>query len=122
MAGLCEGGNEPPGSLKANKRSARVPRLDHIKNEEIRHRMDAEETVLNRIENKSLKWFGHLMRMGEDRWPKQIYQWKPPGRRRKGRLKRTWDNEVMEVMHKRGLRTEDAQDRRLWRIGTGRRQ
>ncbi|KAJ4435246.1 hypothetical protein ANN_23824 [Periplaneta americana] len=60
------------------RRSARVSRLDHIKNEEIRHRMDAEETVLKRIENKSLKWFGHLMRMGEDRWPKQIYQWKPP--------------------------------------------
>ncbi|KAJ4426331.1 hypothetical protein ANN_27145 [Periplaneta americana] len=50
--------------------------------------MDAEETVLNRIENKSLKRFGHLMRMGEDRWPKQIYQWKPPGRRGKGRPKK----------------------------------
>ncbi|KAJ4428218.1 hypothetical protein ANN_24234 [Periplaneta americana] len=68
-----------------------------------------------------LKWFGHLMRMSEDRWPKQIYQWKPPGRRGRGRPKRTWDNEVMEVMHKRGLRNEDAQDRSLWRIGTGRR-
>ncbi|KAJ4436792.1 hypothetical protein ANN_16924 [Periplaneta americana] len=35
------------------------------------HRLDAEETVLNRIENKSSKWFSHLMRMSEDRWPKQ---------------------------------------------------
>ncbi|KAJ4444571.1 hypothetical protein ANN_06366 [Periplaneta americana] len=93
--------------------NARVSRLDHIKSEEIRHRMDAEETVLNRIENKSLKWFDHVMRMGEDRWPKQIYQWKPPRRRGRGRPKKTWDSEVMEVMHKRALRTEDAQDKAL---------
>ena len=70
------------------RRSARVSRLDHIKNQEIRNRMDAEETVLERIERKGLQWFGHLMRMDEGRWPKQIYEWKPPGRRRRGKPKK----------------------------------
>ena len=42
------------------RRSARVSRLQWIMNEEIRRRMEAEETVLERIDKRGLKWFGDL--------------------------------------------------------------
>jgi hypothetical protein len=83
--------------------------------------MNAEESVIDRIKNKGLNWFGHVLRMEEGRWPKQLYQWKPPGKRKRGRPNKSWNKEMMTAMQSRGLSIEDAQDRRLWRIGTGRR-
>jgi hypothetical protein len=31
--------------------------------------MQADETVSDRIEARKLRWFGHVMRMPEERWP-----------------------------------------------------
>jgi hypothetical protein len=45
------------------RRSARVSRLEHISNQEIRTRMNAEESIIDRIKNKGLNWFGHVLRM-----------------------------------------------------------
>ena len=71
------------------RRSARRSRLERIRNEQIRREMSAEETVIERIEKKSLKWFGHLLRMEETRWPKRIFQWTPPGKQKRGRPHRS---------------------------------
>jgi hypothetical protein len=103
------------------RRSARVSRLEHVSNQEIRTRMNAEESIIDRIKNKGLNWFGHLLKMEVDRWPKQLYQWKPPGKRKRGRPNKSWREEMMTAMQSRRLNIEDAQDRRLWRIRTGRR-
>jgi hypothetical protein len=35
--------------------------------------MNAEESIIDRIKNKGLSWFGHVLRMEEERWPKQLY-------------------------------------------------
>jgi hypothetical protein len=102
------------------RRSARVSRLEHISNQEIRTRMNAEKSIIDRIKNKGLKWFGHVLRMEEERWPKQLYHWKPPGKRKRGRPRKSWREEMMPAMQSRGLSIEDAQDRRLWRTDTGR--
>jgi hypothetical protein len=69
-------------------RSARVSRLEHINNEEIRKRMDTEEGAIERIQKRGLIWFGHVLRMGEERWPQQMYKWKPPGKQKWGRPKK----------------------------------
>jgi hypothetical protein len=102
------------------RRSARVSRLEHISNQEIRIRMNAEESITDRIKNKGLNWFGHVLKMEEERWSKQIYQWKPPWKSKRGRPNKSWREEMMTAMQSRGLNIEDAQDRRLWRTGTGR--
>ena len=47
--------------------------------------MQAERSVLDRIQRRQLKWYRHLLRMEDRRWPKKIYQWTPHGRRRRGR-------------------------------------
>jgi hypothetical protein len=40
--------------------------------------------------------------------------------KKRGRPKKSWREEMMTAMQSRGLNIEDAQYRRLWRIGTGR--
>jgi hypothetical protein len=60
--------------------------LERVPNEEIR-RMQAGETVLDRIAARKLRWFGHVMRMLEERRPVIIHSWIPPGRRKRGRTR-----------------------------------
>ena len=36
--------------------------------------MQAEQSILDRIQRRKLKWYGHLLRMEDSHWPKKIYQ------------------------------------------------
>jgi hypothetical protein len=58
------------------RRSARKSKLDRVPNDEIMRIMQAEETVLDRTEAIKLRWFGHVMRMPEERCPAIIHSWK----------------------------------------------
>ena len=83
--------------------------------------MGAEENVIDRIEKRKLKWFGHLMRMQQQSWPKRIFQWTPAGTGIRGRPRRSWSQQIKEIMDTRGIKEEDVLDREEWRLGTGRR-
>ena len=59
------------------RRSARVLRLQKkIPNSTIRSKMQPEQSILNRIQRRHLKWYGHILRMEDSCWPK-ICQWTP---------------------------------------------
>jgi hypothetical protein len=94
--------------------------LEAVPSEEVRRIMRAEDTVLDTIEARKLRWFGHVMRMPEDRWPAIIHSWIPSGRRKRRPRRRSWRDCIMEEMEK-GMREEDAQDWILCRRGLGRR-
>jgi hypothetical protein len=79
--------------------------------------MDLDKTISDRVEEKQLVWYGHLQRMSEERWPKKIWEWTPHGRRRRGRPRRTWSNNIKEAMTARDLDDQDIQDRSRWRRG-----
>jgi hypothetical protein len=49
------------------RRSARKSKLERVRDEEIKLKMQAGETVLGRIEIRNLKWFGYVVRMPEER-------------------------------------------------------
>ena len=67
------------------RRSMRISRLQHVRNTYIRQEMEAEETVIDRTEKGSLQWYGHIQRMSEE-----TLTWMVPGRRKRGRARRTW--------------------------------
>jgi hypothetical protein len=73
-------------------------KFERVPNMEIRKIMQAEETVLDRIETRKLRWFWHFMRMPEERCPAIIHSWIPPGRRNRGRPRRSWRDGVTEAM------------------------
>ena len=104
------------------RRSAGISRLDHIRNDDIRRTMGTEETIIDTIERKRLAWYGHLERMNEDRWPKKVWRWIPPGRRKRGRPLRRWKMDVREAMDTKGLQEGDWEDRQLWRLRSEKRQ
>jgi hypothetical protein len=44
-----------------------------------------------------------------------MWEWTPHGRRRRGRPRRTWSNNIKEAMTARELDEQDIQDRSRWR-------
>jgi len=55
-----------------------------------------------------LKWYVHVVRIEDNRWPKRIMTWSPEGRRRRGRPEVKWEKEVERVMKQMNLIPEDA--------------
>ncbi|XP_073994543.1 uncharacterized protein [Rhodnius prolixus] len=101
------------------RRSCGVSRLQRIPNSEIREKAKVEKTILYTIETKRLKWYGHLMRMDEDRWPRRIHSFTPQERRKRGRPRKRWMEGVEQAMAARGLREGDWEDRERWLLGIG---
>jgi hypothetical protein len=67
------------------RRSCRVSRLQRITNEEIKRRINKGKNVIEKMEERRLKWYGHVRRMEDHCWRKKILQWHPPCRRKRGR-------------------------------------
>ena len=61
-------------------------------------------------------WFGHVIRMNEIRSVKKIFEGKLEGRRRKGRPRLRWINDVEDDLRKLGMKRwrKKALDREEW--------
>ena len=59
--------------------------------------------------------YGHIQRMEEGRLPKIVMKWSPPGRRKRGRPKLTWAEEIRGLMGENGLMEEEWNDRDTWK-------
>jgi hypothetical protein len=97
------------------RRSARKSRKEKVRNVTIREIMAVGKNILEVIEEKRLRWFGHVERMPGNRLPQKILEWEPEGTRRRGRPKERWIDGVRRSMTSRGLREEDTRDRDRWR-------
>jgi hypothetical protein len=72
-------------------------------------------SLLDDIKTKQLQWYGHVQRMVEGRLPKEVMEWRPSGRRKRGRPKLTWAEGIRGMMGEKGLQEEDWTDRNNWR-------
>jgi hypothetical protein len=54
--------------------------------------MGVTQTILERMENNMLKWYGYVLHMEDNRWPKRMTRL-PEGRRR-GRHEMKWEGEA----------------------------
>ena len=57
------------------------------RNNVIREKINIKSSVLDYIRYKQLNWYGHVQRMNEEKLPRKILGWCPPGRRRIRRRK-----------------------------------
>ena len=72
------------------RRWARYSRLEKIKNNVIREKVDIKNSVLGYMRYSQLNWYGHVQRMDEERLPRKILESCPPRRRRKRRPRNSW--------------------------------
>ena len=53
---------------------------------------------------KRMAWLDHVMRMEEKRIPKGVLEWKPIGRRKRGRPRKRWIKDIEEDIQRMGIR------------------
>jgi len=88
-----------------------------VRNESIREQTSQEKLELS-VQERRLRWLGHVQRMRDDRMAKQVLHWVPEDRRMRDRPRVTWQH-VIKDFEKGGLSWEEAMslaaDRREWR-------
>ena len=67
------------------------------------------------LRQKTLRWFGHIVRRDEEVEINKGFELKIEGQRKRGRPVKRWIGVVEEDMKKRGVVQQDAGDREGWR-------
>jgi hypothetical protein len=86
---------------------------DCIHNERIREDL-GKEGIENRLVKRQLKWYGHMVRMGEERKPKQFLEARPEGRR----PRKSYEDGIEEIGRRKGKSLREmrlAVDRGRWK-------
>jgi hypothetical protein len=60
--------------------------------------------IVRFIKSKRIAWLGNVMQMDEKRTPKRVLEWKPIGRRIRGRPSKRWTEDVEEDIQRMGIR------------------
>ena len=83
-------------------------------NEELR-RLVGVDPITTVIRSSRLRWYGNVMRKGDEDWVKKSMEFRVEGRRPVGRPKRTWLESVEADMAELEIDKEDVHDRKKWR-------
>jgi hypothetical protein len=57
--------------------------------------------IIEEVQKRQLKWFGHTNRMDETRWPRKAVKWAPQEKCERGRQRRGWTEDIKEAMEGR---------------------
>ena len=87
---------------------------DRRTNEELR-RLVGVEPITTFIRSGRLRWYGHVMRKGDEDWVKKCMEYRVEGRRLVGRPRTTW-LESVEADMELEIDKEDVHDRSKWRM------
>lgn len=104
--------------MKYHRKVLGVCRMDKRRNEDIRKELGIK-SVKQILEEKKLRWFGHIVRMEEGRQVKKSWEARPLGKNKRGRPKQKWDSSVVNILNKKGKDWTSAQalarDRKKWK-------
>ena len=70
--------------------------MDKVRNEEIRQRLNLTKTITEEVSQRRLKWFGHVLRMPQQRLPIMAYEIDFNVPRQPGRPPTRWRDQVMQ--------------------------
>ena len=85
------------------RRAAGRSRLERVTKERIREIMQVTHAMSDEIKNGQFMWYGHVKRMPETRIPKQVINWKPLGRRKLQRSRRSGQEGTDKIIQERNL-------------------
>ena len=80
--------------------------MDRIRNEEVCRRAGIERELASRVDQRVLRWFGHVERMDEYRMAKRVLMAEVSGGRVRGRQRLGWMDDVQVALGNRGMVVE----------------
>ena len=94
-----------------------VSKRDHVRNEDSRRILHI--TPIDEVMRCGrLRWFGHVQRRDADNVTRRVINLAIPGTRRRGRPKKTWNQQLKDDMTAVGFTQDVALDRTEWRRRT----
>ena len=78
--------------------------------------MQAEQSILDRIQRWQLEWYEHLLKMEYSH-----LQWSPHGRRRRGKQQQSWKTQVADFVRNRNMEEGMGEDKPFWCLAMDRR-
>jgi hypothetical protein len=60
--------------------------------------------IVRYVKRKRMAWLGHVMRMEGERIPNRVLEWKPMGRRNRGRPRKRWIEDIEKDVQIMGIR------------------
>ncbi|KAI4462404.1 hypothetical protein MML48_4g00015188 [Holotrichia oblita] len=85
-------------------------------NEELQRELKGKD-IVQKIKQQRIKWLGHVWRSGEESVIKLLVEWKPGGKKRRGRPRSKWLEEVVADVRRAGVNNwqEKTKDRKRWK-------
>ncbi|XP_073698816.1 uncharacterized protein [Garra rufa] len=91
-----------------------LTRWDCIMNTNVRKLMGVAP-ITEKMQEARMRWYGHVVRSGEDSVARTALRLSPQGKRPRGRPKKRWIDRIKEDVKIVGAAPEDALDRAKWR-------
>src|SRR6476661_7474316 len=96
-----------------------VTRRDRIRNAHVRERLNLSTDIVQRVAERRLRFFGHVVRMPYHRLPLVVIQGQVHGKISRGRPRKRWIDNVKEDVTTMGISLVEAfrltQNREGWR-------
>jgi hypothetical protein len=97
-----------------------VTRRNRVRNTEIRRELKVETDVVQIIQRRRLRYFGHITRMSGERLPAIAFSGNVHGSRKRGRPKKRWEDNLKADLDEMGHTMVEAirlasSDRDVWR-------
>ena len=89
-----------------------VTKLDKIRNERIRRTTKVGE-ITKKVQERRLKWYGHVMRREEHYVGRREMEMKVQWRRKRGR---PWLDKLKDDIKEKGLSADEVYDRATWGV------
>lgn len=87
--------------MKYLRRVVGRTKRDRVRNTTTREELHLEPLV-DTLQKRQLKWYGHVVRMGEERIPRKVFEARREGKRGRGRPRLTWMDTIRREVEKRG--------------------
>ena len=101
------------------RRIVGVSRRDRMRNTDIRRKAGVEEDIVQKITKRRLRYFGHVVRMPQSRFPNMAFYGQVHGQRSRGRPRMRWVDNIKKDCERIGISiyeaTQEASNRDTWR-------
>ena len=85
--------------------------VDRVSTDVLRDRVGVVATIEDFIIQRRLRWYGHVIRRDISSQIREVMEHEIPGKRKKGRPRKSWEVCIKRDLERYGLRREDAYNR-----------
>ena len=85
--------------------------------EDLMEMLGLNETAVQMAKANGVRWYGHVLRMDDGQVLRKALEFEVTGKRKPGRLKKTWKTQVEKESRSVGLEKNDFMNRARWRVG-----